>query len=139
MDFRFTDEQEVFRGEVRQFLADNLDLSLSRKVKLGYPIEKAEQDNWTRLLNAKGWAAPNWPTLVGGQGWSMVRRHLFDIEMRLHHAPELQGFVGGMTNEAGLVYGIVIVAAIFLGAVIVSTAIWIVTGKWPSWKDALGN
>ena len=105
MRLELSQEDQAFREEVRQFLSDNLDPSLSRKVKLGYPIEKVELDDWTRVLNAKGWAAPSWPVLVGGPGWAMVRRHIFDIEMRLHHAPELQGFGFSMVGPAIIKYG----------------------------------
>lgn len=105
MRLQLLDEDITFREEVRGFLADNLDPELSRKVRLGYPISKEEQDRWTRVLNARGWAAPNWPVEVGGTGWSMVRRHLFDIEMKLHHAPELQGFGFSMVGPAIIKYG----------------------------------
>lgn len=98
-------DDQKFVEEVRSFLAQELDSSVSRKVRLGYPISKEEQDDWTRKLNGKGWAAPNWPIEVGGTGWSMVRRHLFDIEMKLHHAPELQGFGFSMVGPAIIKYG----------------------------------
>jgi len=86
MKLQLTTQEIAFRDEVRTFLHAELDRDVSRKVKLGYPIARDEQDDWTRKLNAKGWAAPNWPVEAGGPGWSMVRRHLFDIEMKLHHA-----------------------------------------------------
>ena len=105
MRLQLLDEDLAFREEVRAFLADNLDQELSKKVRLGYLISKEEQDTWTRVLNARGWAAPNWPVEVGGTGWSMVRRHLFDIEMKLHHAPELQGFGFSMVGPAIIKYG----------------------------------
>jgi alkylation response protein AidB-like acyl-CoA dehydrogenase len=98
-------KDQIFQREVRQFLATNLDPGLSRKVKLGYPVTHEEQNGWTRVLNKKGWAAPNWPVEVGGTGWTMVRRHIFDIEMRSHHAPELQGFGFSMVGPAIIKYG----------------------------------
>jgi len=105
MQLQVSEEDRQFREEVRTFLSENLDLHLSRKVKLGYPISKEEQDGWTRILNARGWAAPNWPVEVGGPGWTMLRRHLFDIEMKMHHAPELQGFGFSMVGPAIIKYG----------------------------------
>ena len=105
MQLRVNGEDRRFQEEVRTFLSENLDLHLSRKVKLGYPISKEEQDGWTRVLNARGWAAPNWPVEVGGPGWTMLRRHLFDIEMKMHHAPELQGFGFSMVGPAIIKYG----------------------------------
>lgn len=105
MQLQVNEEDRRFQEEVRTFLSEHLDLDLSRKVKLGYPISKEEQDGWTRTLNARGWAAPNWPVEVGGPGWTMVRRHLFDIEMKMHHAPELQGFGFSMVGPAIIKYG----------------------------------
>ena len=105
MRAELSSEDQAFRDEVRAFLAAHLDPAVSRKVKLGLPIDKAEQDAWTRTLNAKGWAAPNWPVEVGGTGWSMVRRQLFDVEMRSAHAPELQGFGFSMVGPAIIKYG----------------------------------
>ena len=105
MQLQVNEEDRRFQEEVRTFLSEHLDLDLSRKVKLGYPISKEEQDGWTRTLNARGWAAPNWPVEVGGPGWTMLRRHLFDIEMKMHHAPELQGFGFSMVGPAIIKYG----------------------------------
>ena len=98
-------EDKVFLDEIRGFIAESLDPKLADKVRLGYPITQQEQAEWTQKLNAKGWAAPNWPIEVGGTGWSMVRRHLFDSEMKLHHAPELQGFGFSMVGPAIIKYG----------------------------------
>jgi alkylation response protein AidB-like acyl-CoA dehydrogenase len=105
MQLQVSEEDRLFQRDVRVFLSENLDPQLSRKVELGYPISKEEQDSWTRVLNARGWAAPNWPVEVGGPGWTMLRRHLFDIEMKMHHAPELQGFGFSMVGPAIIKYG----------------------------------
>ena len=105
MQLQVSEEDRLFQRDVRVFLSENLDSQLSRKVELGYPISKEEQDSWTRVLNARGWAAPNWPVEVGGSGWTMVRRHLFDIEMKMHHAPEVQGFGFSMVGPAIIKYG----------------------------------
>ena len=105
MKLQLNEEDQRFQEEVGTFLSENLDQDLSEKVKHGYPISKEEQDGWTRILNTRGWAAPNWPIEVGGPGWTMLRRHLFDIEMKMHHAPELQGFGFSMVGPAIIKYG----------------------------------
>ncbi len=105
MKFKLTAADQAFRDEVRAFVADHLDPVLAKQVRLGYPIDKTDQDAWTRTLHAKGWAAPNWPADVGGTGWSMVRRHIFDIEMKTAHAPELQGFGFSMVGPTIITYG----------------------------------
>lgn len=98
-------QDKAFIEEVRDFLAESLNPAVSKKVRLGLPVSHEEQSEWTKVLNARGWAAPNWPVEVGGTGWSMVRRHLFDIEMKQHHAPELQGFGFSMVGPAIIKYG----------------------------------
>lgn len=105
MQLQLNVKDSQFQEEVRAFLSERLDPRLSQKVKLGYPISKEEQDGWTRILNARGWAAPNWPVEVGGPGWTMLRRHLFDVELKMHHAPELQGFGFSMVGPAIIKYG----------------------------------
>jgi alkylation response protein AidB-like acyl-CoA dehydrogenase len=105
MKLELTVEDRAFREEIRGFIADHLDPHVANRVRLGYPIDKTDQDAWTRTLNARGWAAPNWPKDVGGSGWSMVRRHLFDVEMKTAHAPELQGFGFSMVGPAIITYG----------------------------------
>ncbi len=105
MEIKLSADDLAFRDEIRSFLEDQLDKSVSDLVKLGYGVPKAIQDEWTRTLNKKGWAAPNWPVAVGGTGWTMVQRHIFDVEMRAHHAPELQGFGFNMVGPAIIKYG----------------------------------
>ena len=105
MKLELNADDKIFLDEIRTFLAEALDPVVANKVRLGYPISLPEQVEWTRKLNARGWAAPNWPAEVGGTGWSMVRRHLFDVEMKLHHAPELQGFGFSMVGPAIIKYG----------------------------------
>ena len=105
MKLQLNEEDQRFQEEVGTFLSENLDQDLSEKVKHGYPISKEDQDGWTRILNTRGWAAPNWPIEVGGPGWTMLCRHLFDIEMKMHHAPELQGFGFSMVGPAIIKYG----------------------------------
>jgi alkylation response protein AidB-like acyl-CoA dehydrogenase len=105
MEVKLSADDLSFREEVRAFLSANLDKSVSDLVKYGYGVPKAVQDDWTRTLNAQGWAALNWPVEVGGTGWSMVRRHVFDVEMKAHNAPELQGFGFSMVGPAIIKYG----------------------------------
>lgn len=105
MKLALNQEDQTFLEEVRQFLEENLDSSLSNKVKMGYPLSRDEVAIWTRKLNKKGWAAPGWPVEAGGTGWSMIRRHLFDGQLREANAPEVQGFGFGMLGPAIIKYG----------------------------------
>jgi alkylation response protein AidB-like acyl-CoA dehydrogenase len=105
MRMSLTTDQSNFRDEVREFLSSELPNEISERVKFGKPASKEDLGAWTRVLNARGWAAPNWPVEHGGTGWSLVERHLFDVECRAAHAPVLSGFGFNMVGPAIIRYG----------------------------------
>ncbi len=105
MRFQLQPADQAFQDEVRSFLADNLPAELSDKVKHNQGVGKAELAGWTQTLNAQGWAAPNWPKEHGGTGWSLIRRHIFDVECRAAHAPQLSAFGFNMVGPAIIKYG----------------------------------
>ena len=59
MRFQFSAEQLAFQQQVEEFLAANLPSQTAAKVRNGASISKDELTEWTRILNAQGWAAPN--------------------------------------------------------------------------------
>ena len=81
MKYQFTDEQMEFKRNIDSFLRSALPLELAQKVKTGAGVNKQELTNWTRILNKKGWAAPNWPIEHGGTGWNLIQRHIFDLSL----------------------------------------------------------
>jgi len=124
MQMRLSRADQEFRAEVRAFLDANLDPAVRDLVRFGYPVPKDIQNDWTRTLNRRGWAAPNWPREHGGTGWSMVRRHLFDIEMKTHHAPEREGFGFNMVGPAIIRYGTPAQHAAFLPRILNAEMNW---------------
>ena len=92
MDLNYTDAQNAFRQEVREYFKDNLPESLSNKFKLGKTLSKADHEQWHAILNKQGWLAGNWPKAYGGTGWDPVHRHLFDDEMTRAYAPRIVPF-----------------------------------------------
>ena len=117
MKLALTPAQSAFRDEVRAFLRDRLPTTLASKVRRGAAVNKDELIVWTRILNARGWAAPHWSVAHGGTGWSLVERHLFDVECRLAHAPALSGFGFNMVGPAIIRYGTDAQRARFLPAI----------------------
>lgn len=105
MRFQLQPEDQAFQESVRTFLASNLPAELASKVKNNQGVGKAALAEWTRSLNAQGWAAPNWPTEHGGTGWSLVQRHIFDVECRAAHAPQTSAFGFNMVGPAIIKYG----------------------------------
>ena len=105
MKYQFTDEQMEFKRNIDSFLRSALPSELANKVKTGAGVNKQELTNWTRVLNKKGWAAPNWPIEHGGTGWNLIQRHIFDSCCRSMHAPALSGFGFNMVGPAIIKYG----------------------------------
>jgi pimeloyl-CoA dehydrogenase large subunit len=87
MDLRFTPEENAFREEVRAFFRDNLPKEVHTKLVEGRHASKQDLVDWTRKLNAKGWAVPHWPVEYGGTGWDPVRQYIFLEELQGFPAP----------------------------------------------------
>jgi alkylation response protein AidB-like acyl-CoA dehydrogenase len=85
MDFKYTDEQEAFRKEVRTFLDDEIKKGLWKPTIdawiMGY------DPSFTKRLSAKGWIGLNWPKQYGGAGRSFVDRVILTEELLKTGAP----------------------------------------------------
>ncbi|MFC3614448.1 acyl-CoA dehydrogenase family protein [Lutimaribacter marinistellae] len=92
MDLNYTDEEKAFREEVRAFLDEKLPQEVRDKVRRGISLGKEGHDEWHRILNEKGWLAPNWPKAFGGAEWNAVQRHIFEEELAAAHAPRIVPF-----------------------------------------------
>lgn len=85
MDFKFTEEQEAFRQEVRTFLEEELRQgsftpSCDSWIQ-GYSPE------FTKKVASKGWIGLTWPEEYGGQGRSNIDRLILTEEMLRYGAP----------------------------------------------------
>ncbi len=105
MDLNFTPEEERFRGEVREFLRDNLSKALAYKVRMGVHLDRPEMEGWQALLNKKGWLAAHWPVEHGGTGWTTVQKYIFDNECNLAGAPQVMPFGLSMLGPVLIKYG----------------------------------
>jgi alkylation response protein AidB-like acyl-CoA dehydrogenase len=88
----FSPEDQQFRAEVREFLAEHLPSRLSEKVRLQQELTKAEIEEWHAVLNTRGWLAGNWPKAFGGAGWTAIQRHIFEEESATAFAPRVLPF-----------------------------------------------
>ncbi len=85
MDFKFTEEQERFRQEVRDFLEGEIRQgsfkpSCDAWIQ-GYSLE------FTKKVAQRGWIGLTWPKEYGGQGRSNIDRFILTEEMLRYGAP----------------------------------------------------
>jgi len=105
MDYRFTDEEESFRAEVRTFLRSELPEDWDFD-----PFELTE-DKWdfardfTKKLAGKGWVAPAWPREYGGQGMPYMKQVVLSEEIAYHRAPNTSLIGVSYAGPTIIVYG----------------------------------
>ena len=105
MDLKFTPEEEAFREDVRQFLAEKLPQRLSDKIRKGQHLTKADHEEWHAILHARGWLANHWPVEWGGTGWTVMQRFIFETETAIVHAPRVMPFGLSMIGPVLIKYG----------------------------------
>lgn len=91
MDMLNDSALEAFQGEVRVFLETHLTHELRDAAARATSvfIDPAITLPWQRILDARGWAAPDWPAEFGGPGWSEIERYIFAAECARTGAPGL--------------------------------------------------
>lgn len=89
MDLSFSEQDEAFRGEVREFLRDHLPPELAEREARGFHLSRQEVADWHRTVYRRGWVAPNWPRQFGGTGWTPIQKYIYELEYGLANAPEL--------------------------------------------------
>ena len=93
MEFRFSDEDEAFRGEVVSFLERELPPGWADTSEGPAEEGAANQDRWEftrrfhRSLAERGWLTLGWPEEHGGAGAGPVRQALFNETMAHYRAP----------------------------------------------------
>jgi len=91
MDLKFTEAEQQFQQEVRQFMQDKMPeyIKAAHKNNSGLFLEKKEGLEWQEVLARRGWAAPHWPKEKGGADWTPIQHYLFSKEYYLAGAPML--------------------------------------------------
>ncbi len=85
MDFKFSEEQERFRQEVRDFLEGELRQGLWQPSCDAWIMNYSPE--FTKRVAAKGWIGLTWPKESGGQGRSYMERLILTEEMLRYGAP----------------------------------------------------
>jgi alkylation response protein AidB-like acyl-CoA dehydrogenase len=90
MDFRFTEGEEAFRREVRQWLQREIP---QRWIELDPGIWEETEESWAlarefqRRLGRKGWLAPAYPKEYGGLELSHMKRLILSEELAYNRTP----------------------------------------------------
>ncbi len=110
MEFRFTPEEETFRGEIREFIRAELPPDWGQIGGVGALGEGGEA-RWEFLrqfqkkLAAKGWLTLGWPAEHGGLGASHMMQVIYNEEMSYHRAPTQLGVGPDRVGPTIILYG----------------------------------
>ncbi len=79
MNLEFTEEENAFRAEVREFIENNYPKNIGTR---GVEDELSREDMlaWHQILGEKGWSVPAWPVEYGGTGWTPTQRYIWSEE-----------------------------------------------------------
>lgn len=98
MDLRFSDEDEAFRAEVRDFLESGLGGEFAAVRGRGGPGDEHavfdERLAWERHLGRHGWIGIGWPKEHGGRGLSLHQQVIFHTEYARARGPGRVGHIG---------------------------------------------
>ena len=91
MNLIFTEEELLFRDEVRSFLTECLPEHIKKAVgkQTATWADSEIVMDWQRILYDKGWLTYNWPDEYGGNGWTGIQRFIFEKECAIAGAPQL--------------------------------------------------
>lgn len=97
----------AFRDEVRAFLNTRLPHELRDAAwrATSVFIDPTVTLPWQRILNARGWAAPDWSAEFGGPGWDEMQRYVFAAECARAGAPGLAPMGLKMVAPVIMYYG----------------------------------
>jgi alkylation response protein AidB-like acyl-CoA dehydrogenase len=106
MDLTFSPEEEAFRQDVRDFIAE-VKPKLPQGMGLAESADRSKEDYlaWHKLLYKKGWVAPLWPKQYGGTGWNVTQRYIFNEEVANAGMPTTLPFGLNMVAPVIFTYG----------------------------------
>lgn len=98
MKLSFSEEDELFRAEVAEWLGDNLTGEFEQIRWRGGPGDEhmfvAERKAWERRLHQGGWTCIGWPEEYGGRGASIEQQVIFNEEYARVGGPGRIGHIG---------------------------------------------
>jgi alkylation response protein AidB-like acyl-CoA dehydrogenase len=143
MDFQFTEEQEAFRKEVRQWLERNLPDELRGS---GFAASRADVEEvgqlraWQKKLAEAGYVGMDWPREFGGRGASIVEMIILYQEMARAESPQLVNRGGvSMLGPTLMKYGTPAQQKRFLPKILTAEEIWCQGFSEPNAGSDLAN
>ncbi|HVR48890.1 MAG TPA: acyl-CoA dehydrogenase family protein, partial [Pseudorhodoferax sp.] len=112
-----TPELAAFRDRIRAFLRTHLPDDVRAATRNGQQLARERLVAWHEILAAEGLLVPHWPTAWGGQGWDVTQQMVFDEEVALADAPELNSVTFDMIGPVLVRYGTPEQRARFLPAI----------------------
>ncbi|MEU1625878.1 acyl-CoA dehydrogenase family protein [Streptomyces sp. NPDC020096] len=95
MDLTYTEEEEAFRAELRDWLAGVLPTLPPKPDPANWPGRRAYDSTWQRRLYDAGYAGLHWPADAGGRGATPTQHLIFLEETERAGAPYVgANFVG---------------------------------------------
>ena len=98
MDLRFSQEDEVFRAEIAQWLADNLTGEFANVRGRGGPGDEhalfEERRAWERMMGEAGWACIAFPKEYDGRAATFTQQVIFYEEYARAGGPGRLGHIG---------------------------------------------
>ena len=105
MNFEYSEKDENFRIEVREWLKATLPHYLKEKVKKYQRLTKEDYELFMNNLSKKGWLAWHWPEEYGGTGWNAIEKHIFEEEIVKASAPRIVPFGVNMLGPVLIEFG----------------------------------
>jgi alkylation response protein AidB-like acyl-CoA dehydrogenase len=109
VDFRWSAEDEAFRGEVRSWLKEHLVGEYAALGSGGGPADETGWDvrlEWEKKLGQAGWIGLGWPKAYGGKEATITQQLIFNEEYAKANAPARVSFFGeGLLGPTLIAFG----------------------------------
>ena len=92
MDLQYTEDERLFRTDVRAYLLANVPDRIRRAVYEERPLPRDWMVEAQKILDRAGYAVPHWPAAWGGRDWSAVKRAILTDELDRSAVPKPLAF-----------------------------------------------
>lgn len=144
MDLRFSEQDEAFRRELAQWLADHLTGEFANVRGRGGPGDEHalfdERRAWERQLGEAGWACIAFPPEYGGRGASFTQQVIFYEEYARAGGPGRLGHIGEtLLGPTLIAFGTEKQKRRFLPAIVKAEELWCQGYSEPNAGSDLAN